>query len=263
MRLILVFIFLVSLFIISGCVPINKQTLTILNCDNVDTVAEKNRKLPILVIKRFDILDITITDATAKQAELNPCINGFILETGGGGAVTTKEFLVDVNGLIKLNCFGDQLVVGKTILEIQSEITSKLKTYLSNPLVVVRLKNFQYAVEGEVGAPGAKIVQNTRATILEAISLSGGLKIFAQKDSVQIFRELPSGQIERGYVNLNNKNIINSPYYYLQQNDYIYVPPTKKRKINEDKTIERYIGLGTSILGVISSLLILITLRNR
>lgn len=265
MRTFFGFLIISFFFICFGCVPINRQTLAILNCDSGDSINNRNNKLPILLIKKYDILDVIITDATAKASELSPCVNGFIVESGasGGGGNEAKSLMVDENGLLNLNCIGNITANGKSITEIQNEIKTKLKSFITNPLVIVRLKNFKYSVEGEVGAPGLKLVENTRVTILEAIASSGGLKIFAQKDSVYIFRETYTGKIEKGFVNLNNRNIINSPYYYLQQNDYIYVPPTKKRRINEDKTFDRYVGLGVSIVGVITSIVLLITLRNR
>ena len=251
--------------ILVSCTPINKQTLAILNCDYGDTLYGKQQTAPKIVLKKLDILEISITDATAKSSELSPCVSGFIMDGGAAGAAAlSKVLMVDENGMINLNCAGEILVLGKTITDVQNEIKTKLKPFISNPLIVIRLKNFQYSVEGEVGFPGSKMVENTRITILEAISSSGGLKIFAQKDSILIIRELPNGVRERAYVNLNNRNIINSPYYYLQQNDYVYVPPTRKRKLNEDKTTDRYIGIGNAIIGSITSIvLLLVTLRNR
>ncbi len=250
-----------------SCTPTSKEQLTILHCGpNVSNYVNN----PKLTIKKHDILSITITDPSAKASELSPCVNGFISESAANNSFgsTKTEFLVDEEGNILHNCIGKVFVEGKTTIDIQNELTQKLKPFVtntSNLLIQVRLVNFKYSVEGEIGLPGVKTVDNNRVTILEAIAASGGLKIFAQRDSVMIIRQLKEGKHEIGYINLKNKDVINSPYFYLQQNDYVYVPPTRKRQINEDRTFDRYFGIGTTIVGTITSIisLFLILRSNR
>lgn len=246
-----------------GCTPTNKQQLTILNCDN-GNVAQNNYNIPKISIKKYDIISVEVTDPTAKLNELSPCVQGFITEGQIASQIAgAKNLLVDELGNIQFNCIGNLYVEGKTTIDIQNDISNKLKVFIKNPLVIVRLVNFKYSVEGEVGIPGIKTVENNRVNILEAIAASGGLKIFAQRDSVMVIRELKDGKRAIGYVNLKNKDVLNSPYYYLQQNDYVYVPPTRKRQINEDRTFDRYFGIGSTIVGTISSIISLfLILRN-
>jgi polysaccharide biosynthesis/export protein len=251
---------------LQSCVTTKKEQLTILHCGST---SGNYINMPDIKIKKFDIISIAISEPNAKLSELSPCVNGYITESAGGGISTPNEaanFLVDAEGNIYQNCIGKVLAEGKTLIELQNELAEKLKPYiykLSAPIVQVRIINFKYSVEGEVSLPGTKNVENNRVNILEAIAASGGLKIFAQRDSVVVIRQQSNGKHEYGYINLKNKDIVNSPYFYLQQNDYVYVPPTHKRQVNEDRTFDRYFGIGTSIVGTITSIISLfLILRN-
>ena len=101
-----------------------------------------------------------------------------------------------------------------------------------NPIVTVRMINYKISVLGEVSRPGMFTVANEKINILEALAQAGDLTIYGVRDRVQLIRENDNGQKEIHILNLNDANIINSPYYYLQQNDIIYVEPNKVKSQN-------------------------------
>jgi polysaccharide biosynthesis/export protein len=266
MRTLLSIFSIIVIAIIASCKTNKPNTFAMLTCDLRDTGISGITNPPQLLIKKYDILKILLSDPTAKGSELAPCVMGQISDNlSTGTQVPTdkdKEILVDEEGEIQYNCIGKIKAEGKTIKALEEEMVLKLKKYLNNPMVVIRLANFKYTVEGEVNAPGVKSVENNRVTVLEAIAAAGGIKAFAQRDSVLLIRELINGKKETVNLNLKNTNITNSPYYYLQQNDYIYIRPSRKKQINEDRTVDRYVSLAGTIIGTISSIALLIFTLN-
>jgi polysaccharide export outer membrane protein len=160
-------------------------------------------------------------------------------------------YLVDSEGSINFPVLGKLKVAGFTTHQIGNQVTEALTAYLVEPIVNVRLTNFKITVMGEVKSPGTYTIPNQRITIVEALGLAGDLTIQAKRKSITIVRE-QNGKRDFAIIDLTNKKLFNSPYYYLAQNDVIYVQPNKA-KVNSSS-----IGAGTSV--VLSSIGILISL---
>jgi polysaccharide biosynthesis/export protein len=160
-------------------------------------------------------------------------------------------YLVDSEGNINFPVLGKLKVSGLTTHQIGNRVTEALTTYLVAPIVNVRLTNFKITVMGEVKTPGTYTIPNERVTIVEALGLAGDLTIQAKRKSIMLIRE-QNGKRDFYTVDVTNKKLFNSPYYYLSQNDVIYVQPNKS-KVNSSS-----VGAGTGIL--ISSVSILISL---
>ena len=114
-------------------------------------------------------------------------------------------------------------------------IHDKIKPFLTeteNPIVTVRMINYKISVLGEVARPGMFTVANEKISILEALAQAGDLTIYGVRDRVKLIREDATGKKEIHILNLNDANIINSPYFYLQQNDVVYVEPNKVKSQN-------------------------------
>jgi polysaccharide export outer membrane protein len=175
------------------------------------------------------------------------------------GAVTTGNpkpllYLVNVDGEITFPVLGNIKVAGLTIKEMRAMLTQKLREYLKNPIVNVRLKNFKITVLGEVKMPGTYPVVNERITILEAIGLAGDLNIQAKRSKITLVRE-QQGKRTLTTFDLTSKDIFNSPYFYLAQNDVIYVEPNKT-KMNSSKVGPN----STVVLSAISTLVSLLAI---
>jgi len=155
-----------------------------------------------------------------------------------------QTYLVDNEGNINFPVVGDLKVGGLTKTEAEKMIAEKIAPYLAddqNPVVTVRMSSFSISVLGEVNQPGTFTVSREKINVLEALSRAGDLTIYGIRDNITLIREDGSGSKSYHTLNLNDANIVNSPYYYLQQNDILYVEPNKIRAQNSA------IGSSTSI----------------
>ena len=122
-----------------------------------------------------------------------------------------------------------------TTKEAEALIKSKIVPYMSaseNPIVQVRMSNYKYAMLGGIKAPGVYTAPNEKISIVEAIARAGDLDLYGQRDKIFLIRENAQGQREYHQLNINDAEIFNSPYYYLQQNDIVYVEPKKVQARN-------------------------------
>ena len=144
--------------------------------------------------------------------------------------------------------------------EAENLIREKLGDYLKEvPIVTVRMSNYKIAVLGEVARPGMFTVNNEKVNIFEALAMAGDLTIWGMRDNIKLIRENANGQREIINLNLNNAEIVTCPYYYLQQNDIIYVNPNKTKAKNSDIGQSTSLWFSaTSILVSIASLLVTI-----
>ncbi len=144
-------------------------------------------------------------------------------------------YLVDNEGYINFPIVGKLKVGGLTKSETENMITEKIRPYLAeseNPVVTVTMASYSVSVLGEVNRPGSYTVSREKITLFEALALAGDLTIYGVRDRVKLIREDASGRKSIVTLNLNDANIINSPYYYLQQNDVVYVEPNKIKAKN-------------------------------
>lgn len=170
------------------------------------------------------------------------------------GQQTLQLYLVNSKGFIEFPILGSLKVSGLSRSELLKMLRDKISVYIKNPIVNLRVANFKVAVQGEVMAPGVYPVNSERITLIEAISMAKDLTIYGKRDNILIIREL-NGVKTYNRVDITKANFINSPFYYLAQNDVVYVEPNKT-KINNSK-----IGADTNLLvSAVSILLTLITL---
>ena len=197
-------------------------------------------------IQKSDILSINVS-----AIEFEAAVPFNIYESQGTINKVPLPYIVDADGEINFPVIGKIMVYQMTIKELATKLSELLLPYLKNPIVNVRLINFKVTVLGEVRSPGSYPVLNERISIIEALGLAGDLTIYGKRKAVTLIRE-QNGKRQFIPIDLTNKQLFNSPYYYLAQNDVIYVKPNRT-KINSSA-----VGPNTSV--IISSLSILITL---
>ena len=181
-------------------------------------------------------------------------LQGGQLSTGGG---TLQGYLVDNNGNIEFPVVGILHVGGLTKNQAESLIKDKVKPYLAkdeNPIVTVRMASYRVVVTGEVTRPSVISVPQEKMSVIEALAQAGDLTIYGKRENVLLIREDATGQKSTHRLNLNDANIINSPYYYLQQNDILYVEPNKVKAQNS--------AIGSSTTLVMSGLSILTSIAS-
>jgi polysaccharide export outer membrane protein len=172
------------------------------------------------------------------------------------GAGTLMPYLVDNDGFINYPMVGRLQVGGLTKSEAEKLIAEKIRPYLAeteNPIVTVRMSSYSVSVLGEVARPGSFQVSREKISILEALAQAGDLTIYGVRDKVKLIREDSTGKKQIVTLNLNDANIINSPYYYLQQNDVVYVEPNKVKAQNSS------VGSMTTLWFSATSILISLT----
>lgn len=166
---------------------------------------------------------------------------------GNGQSGTNKGYLVDPNGFIDYPVLGKVKVSGLTLRQIKDVMANRLQDFVKDPVVEVRIINYKITVLGEVGSPGTIISSNHKISVIDAIALAGDLPITGRKDNVTIIRTT-EGRREYAKLNLNSKNVFNSPYYYLKQNDIIYVEPSRTRRQENNDFLRFYLPTFTSLL---------------
>lgn len=175
-----------------------------------------------------------------------------------------QQYLVDNNGYIEFPVLGRLKIGGMTKNEVESMIQENLKPYLKEvPIVTVRMTNYKISVLGEVASPGTFTVSNEKVNLMEALAMAGDMTVWGQRDNVKLIRETAKGERKIIELDMNDAEIIHSPYFYLQQNDVIYVTPNKKKARNADVgTQTSYWFSGVSILISLATLITTIVMNN-
>lgn len=196
---------------------------------NIQTITNKQEPR----IQPVDLLGITVS---TLNPESNLLFNsGVITSVGsvGGMANTTSQvnegYRVDSNGDINFAVLGKVTLGGLTLEEATEKLTDLLSKEVKKPIVNIKLLNFRITVVGEVRNPNTFPIPAERINILEAIGLAGDLTTFGKRDNILLLREI-DGVRSTVRLDINQTAILSSPYFYLQQNDILYVEPIKNRK---------------------------------
>lgn len=175
-----------------------------------------------------------------------------------------QQYLVDNEGNIDFPVLGKLHIGDMTKSEVEGMIREKLQPYLKEvPVVTVRMVNYKISVLGEVSRPGTFTISNEKVNLMEALALAGDMTVWGRRDNVKLIREDSEGERKIVELNLNDAEIIYSPYFYLQQNDVVYVTPNKQKAKNSDIGNQTTFWFsGTSILISIATLLTTILMNN-
>ena len=170
---------------------------------------------------------------------------------GIGGSMYT--YAVDDDGTINFPIIGRIKVEGLSRREVEVLIGDKIKPYLAeteNPIVTVRINSFHFTMLGEVGSPGVKTSAREKCSILDAIAMAGDIGIQGKRENIMLIREAADGGKSVHRLNILDPSIMKSPYFYLQQNDVIYVEPNSIKKTNAS------IGTSTHLWFSLASVLV-------
>ena len=251
------FLTLVVVLGFSSCTN-TKKVAYFQNIDSISLAA--SRGLYDARIMPKDELTITVSTSDPEAATpfnlavAKPLTTGATLSAASSGALLT--YLVDNDGNINFPVLGSIHVQGLTKRECEELIRQRVQPYLAeteNPIVKVSMSSYRISVLGEVARPGVYPVTYEKMSILEALAQAGDLTIYGSRDNVLLLREDANGEKHQVRLNLNDANLINSPYFYLQQNDAIYVTPNKSKATSAD------IGQATTLTFSAISILVSIT----
>lgn len=223
----------------------------------VNPVAAKPYRL-----QTHDVLQIRIK-------ALEPEFVAMFSPTAQNQSVASEEnryldgFAVDDHGNIRIPILGEMNVLGYTVDEVRQKIeTQLLETYFNkeaNIFVTVKLSGFRFTVNGEVTAPGTKTLFQDQVTVLQAVANAGDITITGDRRHVMVIRQMPSGS-EIHEIDLTDRQVMQSPYFYLQPNDYVYVKPLKQKSWGTGRTGLESISTVVMLLSLATTGIIL--LRN-
>ncbi len=223
-----------------------------------DTTGKGVVKIPELRVQKGDLLSIQVYSLSTKP-DVDVLYN---LPQGpgaaaGAGQASTGGFLVDNNGNIEHPRLGLFHAEGLTKHELAAEVKKRLTEpveLLANPTVIIRYLNFHVTILGDVAQEGPVNVPGEKLTILEAVGLAGGITRYGKKNYVKVMREV-NGQRETGLIDLSSKDVFESPYYYLMQNDVVIVEPTRQRMKEEDQQRAfQKVSIGLSLVAAAATL---------
>lgn len=212
-----------------------------------------------------DLLSITVNTSDPQAAAPFNLTMQTPVNVGMGSTFTTtqpalQQYLVSNEGDIIMPVIGKLQVVGLTKNEAEAMIRERLQPYLKEePIVNVRMANYKISVLGEVAKPGSFNISNEKVNVLEALAMAGDMTVYGLRDNVKLIRENAEGKREIISLNLNNAELVTCPYFYLKQNDILYVTPNQTKAKNSDIGNSTTLWFSaTSILVSIASLLVTI-----
>lgn len=256
------FLILVIITFFSSCISTKK--LIYLqdkgNSSNVTQVSEVLSKPYRLQIN--DVLSISIKTDDPKLAVIfNPTYR--IDDNITAISLYFTGYTLDNHGNIRIPVLGEMSALGYTTEELRLKIEKQLRDdYFkkeANIFVIVRLGGFRYTINGEVGTVGSKILYQDRVNILEAIANSNDINITGDRTAVTIMRQTPTG-IEMHDIDLTDVNVMQSPYFNLQPNDYIYVKPLKQKSWGTGRTGAESLTALFTVMSLFTTVLLLLKL---
>lgn len=230
------FFLLIILFAVS-CKP--KNNMIYMSNNNFEQEVSQAR-YEGLRIQEGDVLEIIVTaldDLAVKPFNKTTMVRTGEESTSGGLVLGNNEYQVTSEGYISFPVLGDVYCKDMTKQQLKSDLDNRLRQYLTDPVLTIRLINFNISVLGDVRAPGQKSSATERLNVLQALALAGDMNDSANRTTVKLIRYSEvSGKDITYSLDLSDASVINSPYYYLQQNDILYVEPDKNKQIAANAT---------------------------
>lgn len=262
-------ILLISTFILPSCIS-NKKLIYLQDLEESRSLVRTSENFVHNAIQYKlqpnDILDIQMSTTDEKLNNILQISGAQNVNAGmmggqnGGDIFFINGYSLDQYGNVELPLIGKINLLGKDLEEAKFQIEDKLKFYIQEGayFVRVRLGGIRYSALGEFNNPGKQAILQNRATIFEAIATAGDLNIFAKRDELVLIRQYPDGsRIHK--LNLNDKNILNSEFYFIKPNDVLYAEPLKVREIGTGANILQTL---TFLTTAISTIALVITLTN-
>ena len=245
----------------SSCIP-QRDTLYLQNKNNASneayTITEQQKPYRVQI---NDILNIRVKSLDQAAVQIFNPVGDENLNAGSAERAYFDGFTVDLHGEIRIPTLGKISVLGYTTEEIEQIVEKKLLAEqfkeTANIFVTVKLSGLRFTVNGEVGTPGTLTLFQERVNIFEALANAGEIPITGDKKDVLIIRQYPQGQ-KIHHLDLTDVSVMQSPYYYIQPNDLIYVKPLKQKSWGTGTTGVETIGTIASLLALVTTTILLI-----
>ncbi|PXX28354.1 polysaccharide export outer membrane protein [Arenibacter sp. ARW7G5Y1] len=246
-------IFGISILMFSSCAT-KKEVVYFQNASGFETIVSDNSN-----VNRFKVDDVVSINVSTLDPQASVPFNIFKGSQEGGMRPEQLDYIIDKNGEIDFPVLGPIKLLGLSPSEAKLLLTERLKDYLKDPIINIRLKNFSVTVLGAVNRPGTYPVNGEQITILEALGLAGDLNIKGLRDNVMVIRDFNGTKVYTR-IDLTAKEALNSPVYYLTQNDVVYVEPNKS--LITASSLDNRATIAISIASVLITSSVLLLTRN-
>ncbi len=243
----------ILLSVIVSC-SVNKEVVYFQDAANFETLINDST-----FDTKFKVDDLVSINISTLDSEASAPFNLIKGAEEGGLRPEQIDYLIDKNGEIDFPVIGKVKLVGLSPSETRQLLREKLKDYLINPIINIRIKNFTVTILGAVNRPGTYDVTGEQITILEAIGLAGDITIKGRRDNIMVIREF-NGTKVYNRINLNEKESLKSDVFYLSQNDVVIVEPNKSGKT--ESSLDQRATIAVSILSVLITSAVVILSRN-
>jgi len=201
-----------------------------------------------LRIRQNDIVNVSMNSASPESDNLFSSNK----KVSADGSAKLEGYRVNKDGMIHLPLIGDFRVEGMTVEEANAAIETKLSQQVKNPVVDVQIINFKITVIGEVNKPSSFLITDEKVNVLEALGLAGDMTVYGKRERVLVIRSEGNGKTIKK-LNLNNKEVLSSPYFYLKQNDIVYVEPDRSKAVEYSQNT-RLVPLITAAISAVAVL---------
>jgi polysaccharide export outer membrane protein len=213
----------------------------------------------------YDIVEINIKTTSPELNEIFSIISGeqgnnsMNMGQNGGDIFFMNGYTLDEEGRVELPLLGEMKLIGLTTEEAKTLIEKKVQIYVPDDgfFVRIRLGGIRFSALGEFNAPGKQTILQSRVTIFEALAAAGDLTTIAKRDEIVLLRQYPDGsQIHK--INLNDRNLLSSEFYFLRTNDVLYAEPLKVRELGAGTNFIQTLALITSTVSTIALILAIV-----
>lgn len=238
---------------ISSCAS-KKDVVYFQNASEFETIVSDNSNL-----NRFKVDDVVAINVSTLDPQASVPFNIIRGTEEGGMRPEQLDYIVDKNGDIDFPVLGSVKLLGLSPAEAKIMLTDRLKDYLKDPIINIRLKNFSVTVLGAVNRPGTYPVNGEQITVLEALGLAGDLNIKGMRNNVMVIRDFNGTKVYTR-IDLTKKEVLNSPVYYLTQNDVVYVEPNKS--LISSASLDNRSSIALSIASILITTTVVLITRN-
>ncbi|MBO0330165.1 MULTISPECIES: polysaccharide biosynthesis/export family protein [Flavobacteriaceae] len=210
---------------------------------------------------KFKVDDLVSIHVSTLDPEASAPFNLFRGAEEGGLSMRPEQvnYLVDENGEIDFPVIGKIKIEGLSPSETKALLREKLSDYLKDPIINIRIRNFTVTILGAVNRPGTYPINGEQITIMEALGYAGDINIKGRRDNVMVIRDFDGTKVYNR-INLNSKDALKSPVYYLTQNDVVYIEPNKSGKVQSN--LDQRANITFSIASLLITSTIILLTRN-
>ncbi len=247
---------ILPLFILLFCISCSVKKIVYFNDLPIDSarIVKQAANYAEPIIQSDDIISVTVqtidpaTSEVANQSVVQQAVGASSAAMTGNQVIS--GLLVDKDGYINMTLLGKVEVKGLTSYQARERITTLAEQYYKNPTVQVRFANYKITVLGEVARPATYTVPNEKVSVLDALGLAGDLTIYGRRENVLLVRD-HDGEKELVRLDLNDSRIFQSPYFYLRQNDVLYVEPGKAKAAANNAARTQTFAIIGSVLSLV------------